>query len=159
MNRVVDRYRSPVVFFALLFVVATSAMPASAGGPEPVGSGHITAGVFNAHPYLTWSIGLGPGVEDLPYEFTLDAVSHQGATIEALVEDNTGAGYFVKMAFYDEGRRVDADCAYTEDSHGIVEPPFGTAELRPRCVVPSDAEIVVVYAHTGVDLDVTVIVA
>ncbi len=160
MNRVVDRCKSLLVFLVLVTMVVLSATPASAQDPDPmVGTGHITAGVFTAHTLLTWSLGLHPGMEGLPYEFTLPAASHQGTVIEAVVEDGGGLGYFVEMAFYDGSRRADTDCTATEDSHALMEPPVGTAEIRKRCLVPPGADIVVVYAHTGLDLDVTVVVA
>lgn len=160
----VKRLRRIFVVFAFLLLVAMLALPASADQEETVvGEGHIPLGVFNAHPYISRVLGV-QDPEVAPYGFVLPVVDHQGETVEILVHDNTGIGYFVEMEFFEgsgaieSGRGLDAECAATGDSHGILQPPFGTHEIRTRCVVPEEAEMVYIHAHTGIDLDVTVVV-
>lgn len=160
----VQRSRRSFVVFAFLLVAAMFTLPASADQEETViGEGHIALGVFNAHPLLSQVLGV-QDPEVAPYGFMLAVGDHQGATIETLVDDNSGAGYYVDMEFYEgdgaieSGRTLDAQCGVTEDNHGILQPPFGTHEIRTRCVVPDGAEWVYVHANTGVGLDVTVVV-
>lgn len=160
----VQRSRRSFVVFSFFLLVVMLTLPASADQEDTVvGEGHIALGVFNAHPNISRVLGV-QDPDGAPYGFVLDVADHQGETIETLVDDNTGMGYFVDMEFYEggggieSGRGLAAECVSPGDSHGMLQPPFVTHEIRSRCVVPEEAERVYVHAHTGIDLDVTVVV-
>lgn len=154
---VVMRGPLPVIIFTSVFTIALLAAPAHAESGDVVAEGHIAAGVFGASiiSYGLYGDPLLPGA-DGSYGFRAPIEGLDGVALETVVHDGGGVGYFVKLAFADhEGHGLPADCHYGDGDHGLLEQPFGTAEIAEQCVVPEGAVTVIVTAHTGALLDVT----
>lgn len=146
----------------VMFLLVASPLAVAGTDEEPIATGHIQAGVFYGYPMFTTVmkilIGGAGSFEETPFSFPVAIDAQQGQWIETSVDDHAGAGYFVDMIFYDEaGYEVEAECGASEPSHALLEPPFGLHEISRECLVPADAQTLIVYAHTGVDLDVAVV--
>ncbi len=154
--------RAVTVVLIVMFLLAASPLAVAENDEQPIATGHIQAGVFLGYPLLTLIIkDLIGGVESpeaTPFSFPVAIGAQQGQWIETVVDDHSGTGHFVEMVFYDEaGHGLGAECEDLESSHGLLEPPFGLHEITRACLVPDDAHLLIVYAHTGVDLDVAVV--
>lgn len=140
---------------AAAFLLGTPAASAAPG--DVVAEGHISAGVFGASivSYAFFGYTMLPA-GDGTYGFTAPISGLDGARLVTDVHDNTGAGYFVKVSFRAaDGRTLASECEYGDGAHGLLQQPFGTAQLAENCIVPSGATLVEVTAHTGLLLDVT----